>query len=50
MSTFFMILMLLTSLFMITLILLQRGKGGGLAGAPLAAWEAKVPLVPKLVT
>jgi len=28
-----MILLLLTSLFLITLILIQRGRGGGLAGA-----------------
>lgn len=33
MSGFLMTLMLLTSVFMITLILIQRGKGGGLAGA-----------------
>jgi len=33
MQILFMILLLLTSLFLIMLILVQRGKGGGLAGA-----------------
>ncbi len=33
MGTFLMILLLLTGLFLIMIILLQRGKGGGLVGA-----------------
>ncbi len=33
MSTFFMILLFLSGLFLILLVLVQRGKGGGLAGA-----------------
>jgi preprotein translocase subunit SecG len=32
-STLFMLLLLFTAIFMILLILVQRGKGGGLAGA-----------------
>ena len=33
MTTFLMIMLLLTALFLIMLILVQRGRGGGLAGA-----------------
>ena len=33
MSTVFMLLLFFTALFLILLILIQRGKGGGLAGA-----------------
>jgi preprotein translocase subunit SecG len=33
MSVFLMILLILTGIFLIVLILIQRGKGGGLAGA-----------------
>ncbi len=33
MSTIFLILMFLSALFLILLVLVQRGKGGGLAGA-----------------
>jgi preprotein translocase subunit SecG len=33
MSIFIMILLILTGIFLIVLILIQRGKGGGLAGA-----------------
>jgi preprotein translocase subunit SecG len=32
-TTFLMILLILTGIFLIVLILIQRGKGGGLAGA-----------------
>jgi preprotein translocase subunit SecG len=32
-TVFFMILLLLTAIFMIGLVLIQRGKGGGLSGA-----------------
>ena len=33
MNTLFLVLMFLTALFLILLVLVQRGKGGGLAGA-----------------
>jgi|SRR3972149_388924 len=33
MNTIFMILLIITAFFLIVLILIQRGKGGGLAGA-----------------
>jgi len=33
MQTLFMVLLLLTAIFLIVLVLIQRGKGGGLAGA-----------------
>lgn len=33
MANFFMVLLFLTALFLILLVLVQRGKGGGLAGA-----------------
>ena len=33
MATFLMLLLLLTAVFLIVLVLIQRGKGGGLAGA-----------------
>ena len=33
MNVFLMILLILTAIFLIVLILIQRGKGGGLAGA-----------------
>jgi preprotein translocase subunit SecG len=33
METLFMVLLMLTAIFLIVLVLIQRGKGGGLAGA-----------------
>lgn len=33
MITFMMVVLLLTAIFLITLVLIQRGRGGGLAGA-----------------